>query len=146
MEMRKSVLALIAALAMSIAAAAQTSHSVTGTWLNADSATAVCSSTVTTNCADHQTLSYQPGSATAAAVVATSTLKPGDTTFTIPVPANNTASTWYLTLVVNWKDASGTAQTTTAATCGTANTPAPCAVTGVPITVPAPTNFTATAQ
>lgn len=142
--MRKFVLGLIAVLTMSLAAAAQ--HTVTAAWQNADSATAVCSASVTANCADHQTLSYQAGSTTAAAVVATSTLKTTDTTFTIPIPANNTAATWYLTLVVNWKDASGAAQTTNAGTCGTSNTPAPCAVTGVPITVAAPTNFTATVQ
>lgn len=143
--MRKVLLSLIAvALALVSTPVVQAQHTVTPSWQEAPGFPACSSATpaLTASCGLGWTLTHTAGSAVVVTDATPATLPWTVLTFTIPVPVNNTAPTWSLTLVGTYLDAAGAALTTAQATCGTSNTPAPCAISGVPNTVPGPINFT----
>lgn len=145
--MRKALLSLVAAILLA-ASPALAQHTVTANWLEAAGLPA-CSSTtpaLTSACGVGWTLTHTAGSATIVTDATPATLPWGTLTFVIPVPVNNTATTWDLTLVGSYLDITGAAQITAQATCGATNTPAPCVVTNVPNTVAGPTNFTVTVK
>ena len=129
---------LIAALFLfGIPAFAQTSEVLT--WTNT---AAACTTTVTTSCGKTLTLSDVTS---LTPLVISSAILPTVSTYTItPLPSAGVHN--YL-LVVNGFDAVGNAVTSAGATCGTSNTPPPCAITvPPPFVLGAPTGFKATAQ
>lgn len=129
---------LIAALFLfGIPAFAQTSEVLT--WTNTAPA---CTATVTTSCGKTLTLSDVTS---LTPLVVSATILPTVATYTItPLPSAGVHN--YL-LVVNGFDAVGNAVTSNGATCGTSNTPPPCAVTvPPPFVLGPPTGFKATAQ
>jgi hypothetical protein len=128
-------------LCLSTSAFAQTSN-IVFTWGNTNSSVHACSSTVTSACLVGQTITDT--TIAASPVVISSSISPTATTYSTPLPAFTGVTRTY-TLVVNYKDASGKAQATSAASCGSGNTTAPCSV-SVPLVVNPPTGFTATAQ
>lgn len=119
----------LALLAFSIPAMAQST--IVFTWTNNNAGFSACSSTVTSACLVGQTLT----DTTSGNVVLSSSIKPTDATYTTPLPAFTTASRTY-SLVLNYKDASGIAQATSAAT----------ATVAVPFVVNPPTGFKAVSQ
>jgi hypothetical protein len=103
-----------------------------------------CSTTITVVCGTGYSLSHTVQGSTVANIDST-TIPWNATTFSVPIPANNTASTWAFTLVTNYKDMTGATQIGSAATCGATNTPPPCAVSGIILAPPAtPTGFSGT--
>lgn len=132
-----SLFAILLAFALASPAFAQTAEVYS--WTNV---AAACTTTVTTSCGKTLTLS-DVTSLTPAVISAT--ILPTVSSYTLsPLP---TAGVHNYLLVVNGFDAVGNAVTSTGATCGTAFTPPPCAV-----TIPAafvlspPAGFKATAQ
>lgn len=137
----KKLFMLLASVCLSVSAIAQTSN-IVFTWANTNSSVPACSSTVTTACLVGQTITDT--TIASSPVVLSSSISPTATTYTSPLPAFTGVTRTY-TLVVNYKDATGKAQATAAASCGSGNTAAPCSV-SVPLVVNPPTGFTATAQ
>lgn len=146
--MRKAFLSLIAVALISFAPAALAQHSVTTAWQD-NAGFPACSGTtpaLTASCGLGWTMTHTAGSAAVVTDATPATLPWGTLTFTVPVPTNNTATTWDFTLVGNYLDVTGTAQTTAEATCGATNTAPPCVVTGIANTVSGPINFTVTVK
>jgi hypothetical protein len=135
----KKLFMLLASVCLSASALAATPTNIVFTWGNTDSGIPVCSSTVTTSCLVGQTITDI--TVASSPVVLSSTIAPTATTYTTPFPPITAATRTY-TLSVNYKDATGKAQSTSPATCGSGNTAAPCSVD----VVQKPTGFTATAQ
>ncbi|HTF72618.1 MAG TPA: hypothetical protein VK638_59120 [Edaphobacter sp.] len=131
--MKKLLFAVMLAIFLGSTAHAQAATSIAFTWTNNNNGLPNCSTSVTTACLVGQTLTDT--TAASSPVVLSSTISPTATTFTTPLPAFTAASRTY-SLVVNYKDASGAAQATTAAT----------ATVGVPFLVNAPTGFSATTK
>lgn len=135
----KLTLLFVMALAVG-AASAQTQ--IKTTW---ESAWTPCSTSTSAACSDHQTLTDVTVSG--APVVISSTIPANVTTFTTPIPVPNLYPTRLYTLVVTYRDVNGMLHDTSAATCGSANTAPPCAVTTIPVSnPPSATNFTGTVQ
>jgi hypothetical protein len=124
---------LLAVFLVSVPTFAQAATSIVFTWTNNNSSILACSSTVATACLVGQTLTDTTVSASP--VVLSSAISPTATTYTTPLPAFTAASRTY-SLVLNYKDASGTAQATSAVT----------TTVGVPFSVNPPTGFKAVAQ
>lgn len=112
---------------------AQSPTQIVFTWTNNNVGFPICSSTVTSTCIVGQTITDTTVSGSP--VVLSSSITATATTYSAPVPAY-TASTRSYTLVVNYKDASGNAQTTPAVT----------ATVTVPFTVNPPTGFSVKLQ
>jgi ABC-type transport system involved in multi-copper enzyme maturation permease subunit len=126
--------AMLCALAcLSSASLAQTPPSIAFSWTNNNSGIPTCSGTVTSTCLVGHTLTDTTVSGSP--VVLSSSISPTATTYTTPLPSFTTTTRTY-SLVVNYKDASGAAQATSAAT----------ASVSVPFVVNAPTGFTTKLQ
>lgn len=127
----------LATLVIGIPAFGQTSEVLS--WTNVAPA---CTTTVTTACG--KTLTLSDVTSLTPLVISTAIL-PTVSTYTItPLPSSGVHN--YL-LVVNGFDSVGNAVTSAGATCGTSNTPPPCAVTvPPPFVLAAPTGWTATAK
>jgi hypothetical protein len=127
-------------VAAGAAASAQSTYNVQLNWTNNDASVAVCSSTVTKTCVKSRTLTDVTVSGTP--VVLSSTIAPTATSFTTPSLTYTAQITRLYSLVTNYLDANGTAQTSSSATCGNSNSAPPCAV-PIFIVLP-PSNLTAT--
>lgn len=131
--MKKSLLAILLATFLASSLHAQAASSIVFTWTNNNSGLTTCSSTVTSACLVGHTITDTTVSASP--VVLSSSISPTATTYTTPLPAF-TASTRTYSLVLNYKDASGAAQATTAVSTSVA----------VQFVVNAPTGFSATTK
>lgn len=138
--MRKSVLALIAGLLMSLGASAQspspTAPAVALTWTAGSPAWTACSTTVTTVCSAYYLVIDATVPSAPVTLTAANTLAVTATSYTTPPYANNAYGTRLFNLVLVYKDVDGATQMDAAATCGSANTAPPCAVTNIPVVPP----------
>lgn len=133
-------LVILFAVMLVVGAASAQTYTVNLSWTNTDTATPVCSTTVTKACIKSRTMTDVTVST--APVVLSSTIVPTLTTFSTPSLTYTAPITRMYTLVTSYLDGSGTAQTTAAADCGTAGSVAPCQV-PVFIVLP-PSNLQAT--
>lgn len=148
--MRKFVLGLIAMLTMSLAAVAQspspTAPAVGLTWTAGSPAWTACSTTVTTACSWYYLVIDETVPSAPVTLTPVNTLAVTATSYTTPPYTNNAFATRLFNLVLVYKDVTGATQMGAAATCGTTNTAAPCAVTKIPVVPPpSPSGLTGTA-
>lgn len=126
--MKRLLFAVLLAFLASTAEA-QAASSIVFNWTNTNSSVPACSSTVTSNCLVGQTLTD-----TTANSVISSSISPAATTYTYTPATFPAPGTRNYSLVVNYKDGSGTAQVTSAATASVT----------IPLVVNAPTGFSVT--
>lgn len=131
--MKKLIFTLLAVVAASLPINAQPPSSIVFNWSNPNSGFASCSSTVTTNCISGLTITDTTVSASP--VVLSSTIAATAITYTTSLPPFTAATRTY-SLVYNYKDSSGAAQSSSAATTSVT----------VPFVINAPTGFGAKLQ
>lgn len=146
--MRKLIYALLFATLVTAAHAQSPSPSAPAvdlTWKPGSPAWTACSSTITTACAWYYLVIDETVPTAPVTLTPANTLAPTATTYTTPPYTNNQYATRTYNLVLVYKDINGTTQMDQAATCGSANTAPPCAVTGLPVVPPpSPTSLTGT--
>lgn len=151
--MRKILLPLVAIIAILMLPCSTviaqtpspTAPAVALTWTPGSPAWTACSTTVTVACDSYYLVIDATVPSAPVTLTAANTLPLSATSYTTAPYTNNAYGTRLYNLVLVYKDVTGATQMAAAATCGSAGTAPPCAVTGLPVVPPpSPTGLTGT--